>query len=63
MKQKQHNSGSVENIVHSNGVRSIITINIATIRNDCKYRCNATNVDGKGAESNEAELISKFFYN
>ena len=59
--KKQYNSGNVENTVHSNGVRSILTINTATIRNDGQYRCNATNVDGKGAESNQAELISKLF--
>ena len=58
---KQYNSGNVENIIHSNGVRSILTINTVTLRDDGKYQCNATNVDGKSAESNEAELISKLF--
>ena len=48
--------------MHSNGVRSILTINTATIRNDGKYRCRATNVDGRSGVSNEAELISKLLY-
>ena len=47
--------------MHSNGVRSILTINIVTLRDDGKYRCTATNVDAKSAESNEVELISKLF--
>ena len=58
---KQHKSGNVENIIHSNGVRSILTINTVTLKDAGKYRCRATNVDEKTAESNEAELISKLF--
>ena len=58
--KRPYNSGNVENIVHSNGVRSILTIHTATVRNDGKYRCKATNADGNSTESNEAELISKY---
>ena len=57
--KKQYNSGNVENTAHSNGVRSILTINTAAVRNDGKYRCRATNVDGRSGVSNEAELISR----
>ena len=58
--RRPYDSRNVENIVHSNGVRSILTINTATVRDDGKYRCTVTNVDGKSASSNEAELISKY---
>ena len=53
-----YNSGNVENIVHSNGVRSILTINTATVKDDGKYRCRATNDNGSSTVSYEAELIS-----
>ena len=56
--KNQYNSGNLENTVHSSGVRSILTINIATVSDDGKYRCRATNYDGKSAVSNEAGLIS-----
>ena len=60
--RNQYYSGNVENTVHSNGVRSILTINTATVSDDGKYRCRATNVDGKSAVSNEADLISIIDY-
>ena len=44
--------------MHNDGVISILTINSVTWRNIGKYRCRATNVDGKSAESTEAKLIS-----
>ena len=56
--RNQYNSGNLENTVHSNGVRSILTINTATVSDDGKYRCRATNYDEKSAVSNEADLIS-----
>ena len=58
--KRRYSSGNVENIVHSNGVRSILTINTATVRDDGKYRCNVTNADRNSIVSNEAELISKY---
>ena len=56
--RKQYNSGNLENTVHSNGVRSILTIIAVTLSDDGKYRCNATDIDGKSVVSNEADLIS-----
>ena len=58
----KHNSNSVENTTHSNGVSSSLTIDRARMRDSGKYRCRATNVNGKSAVSTEAELISKLFY-
>ena len=56
--RNQYSLRNLENTVHSNGVRSILTINAATVSDDGKYRCRATNDDGKSAVSNEADLIS-----
>ena len=56
----QYNTGNVENIAHSNGVRSILSINTAAVRDSGKYRCRATNINGNSTVSNEAELISKY---
>ena len=63
--RNQYNSENLENTVHSNGVRSILTINTATVSDDGKYRCRATNVDGKSATSKGADLISiiDYYYN
>ena len=55
----QYTSGSIKNKVHNDGVNSSLTLNRATVIDSGKYRCRATNVDGKSATSNEAELISK----
>jgi len=60
--KKQYNSGNLENTAISNGIRSILTINATALKNDGKYRCRATNVDGKSAASNEADLISIIDY-
>jgi len=58
--EKHYTSGNTENIIHSNGVSSTLTLNKATVEDSGKYRCNATNVDGRSTTSNEAELISKY---
>ena len=60
--KKQYNSGNLENTVFSNGVGSILTINPVTMSDDGKYRCNATNFDGKSVASDEADLISIIDY-
>ena len=57
--RNQYNSGNMNNILHSNGVRSSLTINQATVRDSGKYRCRATNDNGSSTVSTEAELISK----
>ena len=54
--RNQYNSGNVNNILHSNGVRSSYQ---ATVRDSGKYRCRATNDNGSSTVSTEAELISK----
>ena len=58
---KQYNLGNLANIMNSNGVRSILAINAATVSDDGKYRCKATNIDGNSAVSNEADLISNIY--
>ena len=55
----QYTSGNIETKVHNDGVNSSLTLNRATVDDSGKYRCRVTNVDGKNATSNEAELISK----
>ena len=57
--QKKYETGNSENVMHSNGVTSTLTINEATMKDSGKFRCNATNADGKSVTSQEAELISK----
>ena len=57
--RNQYASGIIKNSGHNDGVNSSLTLNGATMGNSGKYRCRATNVDGKSATSNEAELISK----
>ena len=54
----QYTSGRIENKKHSDGFNSSLTLNRATMHNNGKYRCRATNVDGNYSTSNEAELIS-----
>ena len=54
-----YTSGSIENKVHNDEVNSSLTLNRAVVDDSGKYRCRATNVEGKSATSNEAELISK----
>ena len=58
--RKHYTSGNTENIIHSNGVSSTLTLNEAKVEDSGKYRCRATNVDGRSTTSNEAELISKY---
>jgi len=58
--KKHYTSGNTRDIIHSNGVSSTLTLNEATVKDSGKYRCRATNVDGKSDTSNEAELISKY---
>ena len=61
--EKLYNSRNMASIVDTkpldNGVSSSLTIKKAVIADSGKYRCNATNVDGKSAVSDEAELLSK----
>ena len=57
--RNQYTSGRIKNKVHDDGVNSSLTLNKAMVIDSGKYRCRATNVDGKSATSNEAELISK----
>jgi len=60
--EKHYTSGNTENIMHSNGVSSTLKLNNARVRDSGKYRCRATNVDGRSTTSNEAELISKYIH-
>ena len=55
----QYTSGNIKNKVHNDGVNSSLTLNRAMVDDSGKYRCRATNVDGRSAKSNGAELISK----
>ena len=55
----QYTSGIIKNIGHNDRVNSSLTLNRATVDDSGKYQCRVTNVDGKNATSNEAELISK----
>ena len=58
--RKNYTSGNINNMIHSNGVNSSLTIEEArVIKHSGKYRCKATNADGRSVVSNEAELISK----
>ena len=54
----KYNSRNIVNTNHVNGVSSSLTINRAAVNDSGKYRCKATNIDEKSAESGEAELIS-----
>jgi len=58
--EKHYTIGNTENIMHINGVSSTLTLNNVTVKDSGKYRCRATNVDGRSTTSNEAELISKY---
>ena len=58
----QYTSGSIKNIVRSDGVNSSLTLNRATVDDSGKYQCRATSVNRKSATSNEAELISKYIH-
>ena len=58
----QSTLGSIKNKVHNDGVNSSLILNRATVDDSGKYRCRATNVEGKSATSNEAELISKYIH-
>jgi len=57
--KKHYTSGNIKNINESNGVSSTLKLNNARVKDSGKYQCRATNVDGRNAASNEAELISK----
>ena len=57
--RKKNTLGNIRNVINSNGVNSSLTIHKARVSHSGKYRCKATNADGKSAVSNEAELISK----
>ena len=59
--QKPYYSKDITSVILDNGVSSSLTINKVMMKDSGKYRCNATNVDGKSAVSEEAELISKLF--
>ena len=54
-----YTSGIIKNLLYNDGVNSSLTLNTATVDDSGKYRCRATNVNGRSATSNEAELISK----
>ena len=56
--RRSYNSGATQVKRKSDGVSSTLTLNKARVADSGKYRCRATNVDGKRATSNEAELIS-----
>ena len=58
--RKLYTLGDTNVTTYSNGVSSSLTLNRATVADSGKYRCNATNVDGKSATSYEAELLSKY---
>ena len=58
----QSTSGSIKNKVRNDGVNSSLTLNRAMVDDSGKYRCRATNDEGKSATSNEAELISKYIH-
>lgn len=57
---KSYTSGVSQVTKHSNGMSSSLTLNKATVAVSGKYRCRATNNDGKSATSEEAELLSKY---
>ena len=59
--QKPYHSKNIASVILNNGVSSSLMINRAMMEDSGKYRCNATNVDGKSSVSEEAELISKSF--
>ena len=56
---KRYTSRNINNMERSNGVSSSLTMNKARVSHSGKYRCKATNADGRSAVSNEAELIRK----
>ena len=58
----QYTSGSIKNIVRSDGVNSSLTLNRATVADSGRYQCRATSVNRKSATSNEAELISEYIH-
>ena len=57
--RKKNTFGMVKNVIHSNGVNSSLTMNRARVSHSGKYRCHATNADGRSTVSSEVELISK----
>ena len=58
--RQKYNSRNVKNTEDDNGITSSLTINNATVSDNGKYRCRATNADGNSTVSTEAKLISKF---
>ena len=49
---------NVTTYITDNGVTSNLILDIASVDDSGKYRCNATNADGKSDVSMDAELIS-----
>ena len=60
--RRSYTSGVTQVTTHSNGVSSSLTLNRATVADSGKYRCRATDVDGKSVTSNEGEILSKLYH-